>query len=515
MTSPADPVEESELVEVVDSDSFEGGLKGATVRGTAWTAASQASQQIIQVGITIVLARLLLPREYGLVGMVAVFTGFAMLFVYSGFGAAIVQRNRLTAAHLATAFWANLGAGIAIAALAAAFAPLVALFYGQPEIVSIMPVAALGFILASLSVVQTAILERRMMFRRIALVENVSLVGAGAVATVCAVAGLGVWSLVVFSLVSNAVESSILWILSDWRPTRTFDRMALRDLWGFSGGLLGSQAINYWNRNLDNLLVGRFVGAYALGIYTRAYTLMMLPLAQVSSVAGRTLFPALSRMQESPERVRRAYLRAVGVIAFLTFPIATGLYVAARPLILTLLGARWAGVVPLLQILSVAIVAQSIATTAGNIYQSQGRTDWEFRWQIFAGVTAFVAFGIGVHWGVKGVAVAVAARSLVLLYPGLAIPGRLIGMRFGDVALTVWPVLVAALLASAGAWLVGRSLVAQPSGVQLLAEIATATCVYVACAHLGRLKPYRDLCDIVFRGRGSPAGAVAVPTQDG
>lgn len=510
MTASADPTPAP--TELVEPD-LGGGLKSATVRGTAWTAGSRVSQQVIQLAIMIVLARLLVPREFGLVGMIAVFTGFAVLFVDSGFGAALVQRKELTAAHLSTAFWLNLLAGAAVAALTAAVAPVVAWFYGQPRLDVIMPVAGLNFVLLGLVVVQLALLERRMMFRRIAFVENASLAAAGAAAISCAFAGLGVWSLVVFTLASSGMEGLLLWTLSDWRPTRTFDRRSFHELWSFGGSLLGSNAINYWSRNADNLLVGRFVGPAALGLYTRAYSFVLLQLTQISFVVSRTLFPALSRMQGDTERIRRAYLRALGVIAFVTFPLATGLFVAAKPLVLTLLGSPWSGVVPLVQILAIAGVSDAIGTTTGIIFQAQGRTDVLLRWQLIVGVTVIACFGVGVHWGVKGVAISYAVASIGLRYPGFVIPGRLIGMRFRDVVQAVWGVLVVALVAAAAAWAAGRALAGEASAVQLLAEIAAGGVVYLGLSHLARLEPYEELRGIVSsrRARGTepvPASGV-------
>jgi O-antigen/teichoic acid export membrane protein len=488
--------------EFLSQAPVEGGLKRATVQATAWTGASTVSQQVIQLGITVILARLLLPREYGLVAMIAVFTGFARLFIDSGFGAAVIQRKELSAAHLSTAFWANLAVGAAISGLAAAFAPLVAHFYGQPQLEVLMPVAGLDFVIVSLKIVQVALVERRLLYRRLALIDNVALAAAGTVAISCAFAGLGVWSLIVFTFVFDGADTLLLWLLTDWRPSRVFDRAALRELWGFGGNVLGSNALNYWFRNLDNLLIGRFAGAASLGLYNRAYNLVLLQLTSISYVAGRPLFPALSKLQEQPERLRRAYLRALGVVAFVTFPLATGFFVIAGPLVLTLFGARWTSAIPLVRILAVAAVAQAISTTAGVVYLARGRTDWLLRWQLFSSVAAAVAFGIGVHWGAKGVAISVSVLNAALLYPCFAIPGRLIGMRFLDVVRAVGGVFVAAVGSAAAAWGAGRAVVAHSPELELLLQVAVGAVTYVGAAHVARLSPYRELREIL-RSRSS------------
>lgn len=484
---------------VVEDALVQGALKSATVKATAWTAGSTASQQLIQFAMTVVLARLLVPRDYGLVAMIAVFTGFARLFIDSGFGAAIVQRKELSAAHLSTAFWANLGIGVSISALAAAVAPLVSRFYGEPRLELLMTVAGLDFMVVSIKLVQLALVERALRYRRLAIIDNVSLATAVAVAISCAFAGLGVWSLIVFTFVSDGMDSLLLWVLSDWRPSRVFDRQAMGELWAFGGNLLGSNAFNYWFRNLDNLLIGRFAGPVALGLYNRAYNLVLLQLTNVSYAAGRPLFPALSRLQEEPDRLRHAYLRAIGIVALVTFPIATGFFVAARPLVLSLFGSRWIGVAPLIQILAFAAVIQAIGTTVGLPYMARGRTDLLLRWQMFVSVTAAIAFGIGVHWGARGVAVAVSVHTAALLYPSFAVPGRLIGMRFLDVVRTVWRVLAAAVLSGAAAWAAGRGVGPHPVGLQFVVEVAAGAVAYLGIVHLAHLEPYRELRELIGR----------------
>jgi len=489
------------------------GLKRATVSATAWTAGSTVSQQLIQLAFSAVLGRLLLPREYGLVAMIVVFTGFASLFVDSGFGAALVQRKEITAAHLSTAFWANLGAGVAVSAVVAGISPLVARFYGQPQLKVLMAVAGIDFVVVALKITQLALLERRMLYRRLAVIDNVSLALAGAAAISCAVAGLGVWSLIVFTFVSDGVDSFLLWVLSDWRPSFSFDRGALRDLWSYGGNMLASTTLNYWFRNLDNLLIGRFVGAAALGLYSRAYNLALLQLRNVSFAAGRPLFPALSRLQDEPARFRHAYLRAISIIALVTFPIATGFLVAARPLVVTLFGARWAGVAPLVQILGVAAVVQSIGTSSGLIYQARGRTDSLLRWQMAWSGTAAIAFGIGIHWGAKGVAVAVSAQSVALMYPIIAVPGRMIGMRFRDVVGAVGGVVVAAVLCGAAAWAAGRGLRSHAPELQLLAQVAAGGVVYIGFVHVARIAPYRELREIVAMRRAAGRQTAALASK--
>ena len=471
--------------------------------GLMWSAAARIGAQAVQFGITAVLARLLLPAEFGLVEMYAVFTGFAIVFVDLGLAAAIVQRKELEERHLSSAFWLNLAGGATVAGIIVALAPAIAAFYGQPRLLLLTTVAAANFVIGAPGIVQSALLKRDLKFKRLAVVEGAATAVSGAVGISAAVAGAGVWSLVLLTLSSTAVRSLVLWFSTAWRPRWLIDRAAVRDLWKFSGNLLGFMSINYWAANADNLLIGRFIGVGELGIYARAYNTMLLPLNQISGVTSSVMFPALSGIQDDRERVKGAYLRAVRLVALVAFPALVGLIVVARPFILTAYGPHWLSAVPLLRALCVAGLVQSSLMTSNWLYQSQGRTDWMFRWGMVLSVSTVVAFVVGVHWGALGVTIAYAAVTVASAYPGIAIPGRLIDMTFTDVALTIYKSLVAATTMGAIVFVAGRAVPHDwPAGLELLLLIAVGIVSYAASLRLLRANGYRDLVALRRDTRG-------------
>jgi O-antigen/teichoic acid export membrane protein len=454
--------------------------------------------------MTVVLARLLLPSDFGLIGMIAVFSGFAALFVDLGFGAALVQRRDLDDRHLSSAFWLNVATGLAFACLLAGLAPALAAFYDEARLLPLTLALSTNLLLASMVVVQGALLQREMNFRRLSVIENASTLTAAVLAVGAALAGLGVWSLVVYGLANTTGRGVLLWSLSDWRPRLLIDRKAVGELWHFGSHLVGFASVNYWSRNTDNLLIGKFVGAAGLGIYDRAYQLMLMPLTQVTQVIGRVMFPAFSLIQDDHARVRRAYLRAIGMLSLLTFPIVVGLLVVAEPFVITVFGPKWEEVVPILQILCLAALTQPIGASVGWIYQSQARTDLMFRWGLAAAVLTIIAFAIGVNWGVTGVAVAYVVRTVLLIYPNYAIPGRLIGMSFRDVVRAVQGPLGAAVATGVVVWLVGLPLADLATPSLLLVQTAVGACLYVALVHLLSLPPYSEVRQILReRGRGT------------
>jgi PST family polysaccharide transporter len=473
-------------------------MRREVVSGTLWTTGASTGAQAVAFIVTAILAHLLLPSEFGLISMVLVFTGFAGLFVDMGLSAAVIQRHELEERHLSSVFWVNVAAGLALAGLMAALAPALSALYGEPRLIRLTFAISGNFLIASLVAVQMALMIRRLNFRRLAIIDMSATVISGVVAVAAALMGLGVWSLVAQALTLSGSRAVLLWIASDWRPRWILEREAIRDLWGFSSNLAGFNALNYWVRNADNFLVGKFVGSAGLGIYGRAYNLMLMPLAQISWVLSRVMFPVLSRMQKDTSRVKRSYLRAIGVIGLVTFPIVTGLFAVAEPFVLTVFGPRWESMIPIVQILCVAGLSQSVGTTTGWIYQSQGRTDWMFKWGLAASAVTLVAFGIGILWGVTGIAVAYAIRTVLLTYFNFSIPGRLIDMRFREVVFALRGVFVAALVMSGGVFLLGLALPEDwPNAVRLAVEVAFGAVLYAALVAAFHVQPYRELKDIV------------------
>lgn len=474
-------------------------LREQTISGILWSVAAQGGQQALQFVLFLVLARLLTPADFGLIGMVAVFSAFAMLFTNLGLGAAVVQRSVLRPAHLDSAFWLNVGAGSVLALLFVALAPALAALYGEPRLVALVRVIALSFLLVPATVVQKALLQRAMNFRRLVLIGLVGQTVGGAAAIGLALGGAGVWSLVAHGLVTAAVTSASLWAMSDWRPSFCVERQALQELWTFGGHLTGFNILNYWVRNADDFLIGRYVGAEALGLYGRAYSVMMLPLTRVTGAVGEVMFPALTRMKGDRERSQATYLRAVSAIAFVTFPAMLGLLVVADEFVLGVLGRQWAGAIPILRVFCLVGTVQSVGSTVGWIFQAQGRTDWLFRWGLASSVLTVTAFLVGLPWGALGVAVAYASLNVLLAYPNFWIPGRLIGVRVRDVGKAVAAPILMSLAMAGAVWLLDLLLGRLGMGhlPALLIEAAAGAAIYVGIVLLLQPQAYRDIRSVL------------------
>jgi O-antigen/teichoic acid export membrane protein len=440
-----------------------------------------------------VLARLLIPRAFGLVAMLNVFTGFAVVFIDLGISMAIVQRQRVEERHLNTQFWLNLSMGGILTLATIALAPAIALFYDEPRLVALTIAIAPAFLLSGLAATQTAILDRRMDFRTLSIVENVALVIANVVAIAMALDGFGVWSLVGLALAQPGVRALLLWFVSSWRPTGGPDRVSFGELWGFGSGVTGYSILNYWAKNADNLLIGRFIGPTPLAYYNRAYNLMLMPSDAVVGVTTRVMIPALSRLQDDRERVRRIYLNAIGLIALLMFPLILGLLVVSRSFILSIYGPKWAPVIPLLQILCIVSLIQVITRTAAWIFTTQGRTDMLFRWGVFGSITAIISFFIGLPWGTHGVATAYLIWNILTAIPLFAYAGKLIDLTVTEVLGTLAGVTGASIAMGAVVWIVERELPGHwGSPAHLLVGILVGTLTYSLFIYATSPRPFQE-----------------------
>ena len=469
------------------------------IRGLSWSSFAHLLDQCLTLIVGIILARLLSPQEYGLIAMVMVFTGFATMLIPLGLSDAIVQKEDLEEKHLSSIFWVNLAAGAILTMAGVAASPLIAGFYDEPLLSPLMMVLSLTFLIRSLNVVQGGLLVKNLDYRRLAMISGVSTFVSGTIAIIMAITGFGVWSLAIQSLIGAVIRVFLMWTTSNWRPHFLFDLSALMEVLGFSANLVGHNFACYWAGNLDRLLIGRSLGSSALGAYGRAYQLMLLPVQQVQEMLSRVMFPVFSSIQQDKDRIKQIYLRAVSHIALFTFPLMLGLMVVSRAFVLTVLGPQWEGVVPVLQVFCILGMSHSVGTTVSWIYMSQGRTDWMFRWAIYAFVVKSLGIIIGLRWGIVGVATGYTVASLLFLeYPQYAVPGRLIGMTFGEVVRSVADVFGCAAGMAVLVWVAGLLLPADwPHWAYLLVKVPFGMMVYGVLIHLFGLRAYREMGELI------------------
>jgi PST family polysaccharide transporter len=472
-----------------------------TFSAVKWTVAAKISQQGLQFLLLTVLMRLLDPAAFGLLGMVMVFSGFVAVFSEMGFGSALVQRQDLSEEHRSTIFWFMIAFGGLLGGVLFAAGPLIAAFYKEPILKPMSAWVALSFLLGAPGVVSRSLLTKALRFDVLAKVDVTALIVSGGLAAAAAACGAGVWSLIAQQLVSAGLTSALLFWFGGWRPLLLWSSQALGELFGYGAGLTGFNIVNYWARSADKLLIGGLLGSVALGLYSRAYSLMLLPLTQIVGVLTPAMFPAMSTIKDDKARVRRVFLQMTTLVSFIAFPMMLGLAVVAEPFVSGLFGAKWAGAIPLIQVLGVVGMVQALCNPAGLIYTSQGRTDWMFWWGIGGAGFLVLCIVAGALMGsVRSVATAYLVGNLVIAGPCLAIPGRLIGMSLGD----VWRAISGNLAcASCMAVVVGCVSSVLPMWmtplVRLIVLVPLGGAVYGTLAYVSRLTVLAQLAQLRLR----------------
>ncbi|MBT9314588.1 MOP flippase family protein [Leptothoe spongobia TAU-MAC 1115] len=413
-------------------------LREKATSGIKWSAISQVGRQVMQFFTTAVLARLLSPDDFGLLGMATIVIGFVNLFKDLGTSSAIIQKSEISDSLVHSIFWVNVAFGIAGTLVLLLVAPLIAAFYSEPRLIPVLRLLSLTFGISGLSILQKALLEKDLAFNALAKIELAAVVLGALIGIGMAFMGLGVWSLVYQAIVVAGVTTLLTLGAIRWRPKLFFSLKDIQQVSSYSLNLTGFNIFNFFARNADYLLIGKFLGTEALGYYTLAYRLMLYPLQNISTVITRVMFPTFVQIQNDNVRFKQAYLKVVSTIALVTFPMMMGLLVLSEPFVMTFFGDKWQPVILLLMILSPVGLLQSIVTTVGTIYTAKGRTDWMFIWGVGSGLVVTTAIAIGLRWDIIGVATAYAIAVAVLSYHNFAIPFQLIELRVRNMLRVLW-----------------------------------------------------------------------------
>jgi len=403
---------QSQFSEALSTDHLHADLKGRSVRGGLLTLASQSAQFVMQTVSTVVLARLLVPADFGIVAMVTAVTGLAYAFADFGLSEATIQRKEITHEQVSTLFWINVAIGLVLTLITAGLGPVLARFYREPRLLTITLLSSLSFFIGGLRVQPNALLKRQMRFSALAFRDILAYVIAVPIAITMAWRGAGYWALVALPLTSNFMQMAVSWMLVRWRPGPPHRDSQVGSMLAFGGNVSLSYLIFNLNRSFDSVLIGRYWGAALLGLYSRAYNLLMIPVRQLSTPAGNVTIPTFSRLQDDPERFARYYLRAVGLIIWITTPIFGFLFVAAKPVIVLVLGAKWVEAAPVFQILVISALGQLLLESTIWLFISRGQSARLLKLLLIISPIILGSFAIGLPFGIKGVAL---SGSLVLV----------------------------------------------------------------------------------------------------
>jgi O-antigen/teichoic acid export membrane protein len=454
-------------------------LSSLVIRGVGWMTLSQGAIQVLAFVTSVVIARFLTPLEVGLAAEALVFASLALVIVDFGFAAVIVQRPALSEDDKSTAFWAGtfLGVILTLAGVAASW-PIAAL-YGEPDVQPLFAVLSLAFLFTAPGIVQGALLTRDLEFRSLELRTIVATALSCFAGITLAVAGAGPWAIVGQDLVITSVSTLLLWRISDWRPRWRFSMRSLRGMAGYTGNVFGSRALAWGTINLDNFLIGRFVGAAPLGAYTLAFSVMITPVNRIATPVTQVFFPAFSRLRDRA-RVAAMWLRAIRMVALVVVPLMLGLIVVAPDFVHALFGRKWNAAIPVIQILAPVGLIQALAALNGGILQALDRTKTLFRFTALISAATVIGFAAGLPWGIEGVAVGYLVVTLILQPVFLKLTTDAAGVDPLDWLRSVWGVTqsgIAMMLVVLGAreLLLGTSV---PVGGRLALLVVLGAVVY-------------------------------------
>ncbi len=391
-------------------------LKQKTVSGLFWSSIDSFSSQGINFIVGIILARILTPKEFGLIGMLTIFIAVSQSFIDSGFTNALIRKKDCTQTDYSTVFFFNLAAGVVIFIMLFISAPAICNFFKEPELKAIVQVLALGLIIDSLTIIQRTILTRRVDFKLQTRISIIASTVSGLFAIILAYKGYGVWSLVALTLTRQALNSFFLWFWNRWRPVLIFSKSSFRELFHFGSKLLVSGLIDTIYRNVYFLVIGKYFSAQELGFYTRAYQFNSLPSQSITGIMSRVTYPVLAQMQDNPVMLKEGYRKMIRSIMLITFVLMLGMAAVAEPMIISLIGEKWRSSIIYLQMLCFVGMLYPLHALNLNMLNVQGRSDLFLKLEVIKKILAVPTIVIGVLFGIKIMIAGMILNSFIAYY---------------------------------------------------------------------------------------------------
>jgi len=429
-------------------------LKEKTIRGGAARLGSQAASLALRMGALVVLARLLGPKDFGLVGMVTALTGVLTWFRDFGLSAAAVQRADITRDQHSTLFWINVLVGALLALVTLAAAPAIAAFYHEPSLLWVAAVLGTAFLFNGVGIQHSALLQRQMRFTALAVISLVSLMVGTAIGVGGAAVGFGYWALVATSVTTPLVASIGFWLATGWVPGMPRRRAGIRSMMHFGGTLTLNGIIAYIAFNADKVMIGRFLGVDAIGIYGRGFQLVSVPIDNLNSAVGEVAFSALSRLQNDPARLRSYFLKGFSFVLGLTLPITIACALFADDVVLVLLGQKWQASTEIVRLLAPTIAVMAVINPTGWLIYSLGLVRRSLKIALVFAPIMILGCVLGLAYGAAGVAFAYSAVMVLWVVPHVAwcVHGTAISLR--DVAVVVIRPLACGVVAGAAGYAV-------------------------------------------------------------
>lgn len=461
-------------------------------KGFFWSFVDSFAGQGIQFLVGIVLARVLSPTDFGLIGMLTVFIAVSQSFVDSGFASALIRKKNCTIADFSTVFYFNLAVSIFVFGILYLAAPTIAAFFEEPQLKDLLRVLGLGLILNAAGLIQRTIFTKEVNFKVQTQVSLIASVVSGAIAITMAYKGYGVWSLVALTLLRFGVNSLVIWVKSSWRPSWIFSVKSFKELFGFGSKLLLSGLLNTAYRNVYYVVIGKYFSAAELGFYTKASEFKKLPSTNLNSVISRVSYPILANLQDNPIALKNGYVKLIRTTMFLSFLLMLGMSAVARDLLLVLIGDAWLPAVPYLQLLCFVGMLYPLHSLNLNMLQVQGRSDLFLKLEVIKKILALPIIGLGVWQGIEVMIIGMFFNSCIAFYLNAYWSGSKMNYSWKEQVGDIYPSLFFALIVALPTFLISKFLEFSPI-VNLITQLALAGIIVLVLGEMKMSKEYSFL----------------------
>jgi len=471
-------------------------LKSKAVNGVIWNSVGVFSQDAVRFLIFIILARLLKPEQFGLIGMIAIFIAVANTFLDSGFGQALIQKKDASQSDYSTVFYFNIVIGLLGLILFYISAPLIATFFKEPQLLKLTRFMGLVIIIHSFCLIQNTILTKKIDFKTLTKANFLSVLLGGMVGIILALKGFGVWSLAIQAVSNVSFKTVFLWIFNDWRPTLEFRKSSFNKLFSFGSKLLASSLINTIFNNIYNLVIGKAFSAKFLGYYVQANKLQQYATSNINAVFQNVTFPVFSSIQDENLRLKRGYKTTIKGLVYFNFPLMLGLVVIADPLIRVLLTEKWLPCVPYFQILCLIGLLYPVHSLNLNIIKVKGRSDLFLMLEIVKKIIIIAAVFICLPFGIIALLIGQLATSVISYFLNSYYSGRFIDYGIKEQLFDILPYFISSAAMGLSTWLIG-DLVGDHYPIKLLVQIIWAIWIYYVFSKILKLEALKELMSIL------------------
>jgi O-antigen/teichoic acid export membrane protein len=472
-------------------------LKQKTVNGLIWSFVDNFSKQGITFIVGIILARLLTPKEFGLIGMIGIFIAISTSFIHSGFTQALIRKNNCTETDYSTVFYFNLVVGILFFGILFVSAPAISRFFEEPQLIQLIRVLGGVLIIDSLTIIQRTILTKRIDFKLQTKVSVISSIVSGGIGIAMAYYGFGVWSLVAKSISQQAINSLLLWLWNRWKPIWAFSVQSFKELFSFGSKLLLSGLIDTAYRNIYYLIIGKYFSAVELGYYTRADQFKNLPAQNISGIMSQVTYPVLAQMQGDIVRLKSGYKKMIKTVMFISFTLMAGMAATAEPMVIALIGEQWRPSIIYLQLLAFPGVMYPLHALNLNMLNVLGRSDLFLRLEIIKKLIVIPTIIIGIIWGIKVMILGMWVNTLIAYYLNSYYSGKFINYPIGEQVRDILPSFLLALIMGVMVFFVGQIITASYV-VKFILQILIGAVISLLLSEFLKFEPYMYIKEILF-----------------